>query len=202
MTFIDFEYANVCSPNGCYHSRWWTLKHIKHRTLNSWYNLIRGCISLHTRVCWCVCACSRLIAIVVECCKGLGLGLPCSPAFCGARFGALAFRAEQSPLSSLGLSSNIFSRFKIRYIQIEHIFTTLKRREKRVAMAQEPAAEKKPKSFEALTPELSSWILDFAQSSGFARTTPVQAMAIPLLMGNKDLVVEVSGLPIRRERHC
>jgi hypothetical protein len=59
-------------------------------------------------------------------------------------------------------------------------------------MAQEPAIEKKPKSFEALTPELSSWILDFAQSSGFARTTPVQAMAIPLLMGNKDLVVEVS----------
>jgi ATP-dependent RNA helicase DDX55/SPB4 len=61
-------------------------------------------------------------------------------------------------------------------------------------MAQEPAVEKKPKSFEALTPELSSWILDFAQSSGFARTTPVQAMAIPLLMGNKDLVVEVCGL--------
>jgi hypothetical protein len=61
-------------------------------------------------------------------------------------------------------------------------------------MAQEPAVEKKPKSFEALTPELSSWILDFAQSSGFARTTPVQAMAIPLLMGNKDLVVEVCAL--------
>ena len=61
-------------------------------------------------------------------------------------------------------------------------------------MAQEPATEKKPKSFEALTPELSSWILDFAQSSGFARTTPVQAMAIPLLMGNKDLVVEVGTI--------
>ena len=58
-------------------------------------------------------------------------------------------------------------------------------------MAQAPATEKKPKSFEALTPELSPWILDFAKSSGFARTTPVQAMAIPLLMGNKDLVVEV-----------
>jgi len=61
-------------------------------------------------------------------------------------------------------------------------------------MAQESATEKKPKSFEALTPELSSWILDFAQSSGFARTTPVQAMAIPLLMGNKDLVVEVGSI--------
>ncbi|CAK1357664.1 ATP-dependent rRNA helicase SPB4 [Cercospora beticola] len=58
-------------------------------------------------------------------------------------------------------------------------------------MAQDTAAEKKqPKSFEALTPELSQWILDFTTGMGFARTTPVQAMAIPLLMGNKDLVVE------------
>ncbi|KAF2169328.1 hypothetical protein M409DRAFT_20552 [Zasmidium cellare ATCC 36951] len=58
-------------------------------------------------------------------------------------------------------------------------------------MAPDPSIEKnKPKSFEALTPELSSWILDFTTSSGFTRTTPVQAMAIPLLMGNKDLVVE------------
>lgn len=58
-------------------------------------------------------------------------------------------------------------------------------------MAQDNATEKKqPKSFEALTPELSQWILDFTTGMGFARTTPVQAMAIPLLMGNKDLVVE------------
>jgi len=59
-------------------------------------------------------------------------------------------------------------------------------------MAQEAAGEKKqPKSFEALTPGLAEWILDFTHGMGFARTTPVQAMAIPLLMGNKDLVVEV-----------
>jgi ATP-dependent RNA helicase DDX55/SPB4 len=58
-------------------------------------------------------------------------------------------------------------------------------------MADDAIAKKQPKSFEALTPELSTWILDFANSMGFARTTPVQAMAIPLLMGNKDLVVEV-----------
>lgn len=58
--------------------------------------------------------------------------------------------------------------------------------------AQVSAEKKQPKSFEALTPELSAWILDFTRSMGFARTTPVQAMAIPLLMGNKDLVVEVS----------
>ncbi|USW48892.1 Putative ATP-dependent RNA helicase DEAD-box, Helicase superfamily 1/2, ATP-binding protein [Septoria linicola] len=58
-------------------------------------------------------------------------------------------------------------------------------------MAQDTGTEKKqPKSFEALTPELSQWILDFTTGMGFGRTTPVQAMAIPLLMGNKDLVVE------------
>nr|POE68862.1 atp-dependent rrna helicase spb4 [Quercus suber] len=56
--------------------------------------------------------------------------------------------------------------------------------------ASEASAKKQPKSFEALTPELAEWILDFTHSMGFARTTPVQAMAIPLLMGNKDLVVE------------
>ena len=50
---------------------------------------------------------------------------------------------------------------------------------------------KQAKSFEALTPELSSWILDYTRGMDFTRTTPVQSMAIPLLMGNKDLVVEV-----------
>lgn len=62
-------------------------------------------------------------------------------------------------------------------------------------MAQDTKApEKRPKTFEALTPELSSWILDYTRSMNFMRTTPVQGMAIPLLMGNKDLVVEVSRL--------
>ncbi|EMD01145.1 hypothetical protein BAUCODRAFT_60935 [Baudoinia panamericana UAMH 10762] len=49
---------------------------------------------------------------------------------------------------------------------------------------------KRPKSFEALTPSLADWILDYTHSMSFQRTTPVQAMAIPLLLGNKDLVVE------------
>lgn len=63
-------------------------------------------------------------------------------------------------------------------------------------MAQNTAEPKKqPKSFEALTPELSSWILDFTRGMNFSRTTPVQGMAIPLLMGNKDLVVEVFQAP-------
>lgn len=53
--------------------------------------------------------------------------------------------------------------------------------------------KKQSKSFEALTPELSTWILDYTRSMNFTRTTPVQSMAIPLLMGNKDLVVEVGA---------
>ena len=60
---------------------------------------------------------------------------------------------------------------------------------------QQASVDKKPKSFEALTPALAEWILDYTRSMGFARTTPVQAMAIPLLMGNKDLVVEVRSAP-------
>ena len=59
-------------------------------------------------------------------------------------------------------------------------------------MAQSTSEGKRlPKSFEALTPELSSWVLDYTRNMNFTRTTPVQGMAIPLLMGNKDLVVEV-----------
>ena len=105
--------------------------------------------------------------------------------------------AEQSPLEPQ--TSNIFSRsLRLEYFNIHTSALFCPETGPIFAdMAQEPATEKKPKSFEALTPELSSWILDFAQSSGFARTTPVQAMAIPLLMGNKDLVVEVSAI-----RHC
>ncbi|TKA64547.1 hypothetical protein B0A55_11909 [Friedmanniomyces simplex] len=57
-------------------------------------------------------------------------------------------------------------------------------------MAPDALEKKQPKSFEALTPALAEWILDYTRGTGFARTTPVQAMAIPLLMGNKDLVVE------------
>ena len=60
-----------------------------------------------------------------------------------------------------------------------------------------PTTKKQSKSFEALTPELSTWILDYTKAMNFPRTTPVQGMAIPLLMGNKDLVVEVRS-PKRR----
>ncbi|GAB7349371.1 hypothetical protein MBLNU459_g8497t1 [Dothideomycetes sp. NU459] len=46
------------------------------------------------------------------------------------------------------------------------------------------------RAWEALTPGLSEWILDAIASMGFQRMTPVQASAIPLFMGNKDVVVE------------
>jgi len=47
------------------------------------------------------------------------------------------------------------------------------------------------RAWEALTPGLSTWVLDAISSMGFQRMTPVQASAIPLFMGNKDVVVEV-----------
>ncbi|KAF1349810.1 ATP-dependent rRNA helicase SPB4 [Delphinella strobiligena] len=46
------------------------------------------------------------------------------------------------------------------------------------------------RAWEALTPGLSEWMLDAISSMGFQRMTPVQASAIPLFMGNKDVVVE------------
>lgn len=55
-------------------------------------------------------------------------------------------------------------------------------------------AEKHPsknlRSWEALTPPLSEWILDAVTSMGFSRMTPVQASTIPLFMAHKDVVVE------------
>lgn len=46
------------------------------------------------------------------------------------------------------------------------------------------------RAWEGLTPGLSEWILDAISTMGFQRMTPVQASAIPLFMGNKDVVVE------------
>ena len=49
----------------------------------------------------------------------------------------------------------------------------------------------KPRAWDALTPELTTWIIDAVSSMGFGQPTPVQASCIPLFMGNKDVVVEV-----------
>ncbi|KAG9189017.1 ATP-dependent rRNA helicase [Alternaria panax] len=46
------------------------------------------------------------------------------------------------------------------------------------------------RSFSALTPALSEWILEAVNSMGFVKTTPVQHAAIPMFMKNSDVVVE------------
>ncbi|PGG95269.1 ATP-dependent rRNA helicase SPB4 [Polytolypa hystricis UAMH7299] len=46
------------------------------------------------------------------------------------------------------------------------------------------------RAWDALTPPLSEWILDAISTMGHSRMTPVQASAIPLFMGHKDVVVE------------
>lgn len=46
------------------------------------------------------------------------------------------------------------------------------------------------RAWDALDPPLSEWVLDAVSTMGFARMTPVQASAIPLFMGHKDVVVE------------
>jgi ATP-dependent RNA helicase DDX55/SPB4 len=58
-------------------------------------------------------------------------------------------------------------------------------------MAPEPKADaQRRRQWDALTPGLSEWILDAIRAMGFTKTTPVQEAAIPLFMGNKDVVVE------------
>lgn len=58
-------------------------------------------------------------------------------------------------------------------------------------MLPKEAPKKDPRAWDALTPPLSEWVLDAINTMGFPRMTPVQASAIPLFMGNKDVVVEV-----------
>ncbi|KAI1878960.1 hypothetical protein JX265_003137 [Neoarthrinium moseri] len=50
--------------------------------------------------------------------------------------------------------------------------------------------KKDSRAWDALTPPLAEWILDYLSSSGFARMTPVQAAVIPLFSSSKDVVVE------------
>ncbi|KAL1638640.1 ATP-dependent rRNA helicase spb4 [Diplodia intermedia] len=53
-----------------------------------------------------------------------------------------------------------------------------------------PEKPKNPRAWDSLAPPLSEWVLDAVSSMGFERMTPVQASAIPLFMGYKDVVVE------------
>ncbi|KAF2193765.1 DEAD-domain-containing protein [Zopfia rhizophila CBS 207.26] len=59
-------------------------------------------------------------------------------------------------------------------------------------MAPESRSEalQRKRQWDALTPPLSEWILNAISFMGFTKTTPVQEAAIPLFMGNKDVVVE------------
>ncbi|KAK3321115.1 P-loop containing nucleoside triphosphate hydrolase protein [Cercophora scortea] len=58
-------------------------------------------------------------------------------------------------------------------------------------MALEPTRIKKaPRSWDALTPPLAQWILDYLSSSGFEHPTPVQKSCLEIFRGNKDVVVE------------
>lgn len=49
---------------------------------------------------------------------------------------------------------------------------------------------KPPRSWDALTPPLAQWILDYLASNGFTQPTPVQKSCLELFRGNKDVVVE------------
>ncbi|KAK1836049.1 hypothetical protein QBC39DRAFT_422969 [Podospora conica] len=51
-------------------------------------------------------------------------------------------------------------------------------------------ARKAPRSWDALTPPLAQWILDYMSSMGFANPTPVQKSCLEIFRGNKDVVVE------------
>ncbi|KAK8077294.1 DEAD-domain-containing protein [Apiospora saccharicola] len=51
-------------------------------------------------------------------------------------------------------------------------------------------AKKDVRAWDALTPPLADWILEYVSSSGFSRMTPVQAAVLPLFLTNKDVVVE------------
>ncbi|KAK1761071.1 hypothetical protein QBC47DRAFT_20932 [Echria macrotheca] len=51
-------------------------------------------------------------------------------------------------------------------------------------------ARKTPRSWDALTPSLAQWILDYLSSMGFAHPTPVQKSCLEIFRGNKDVVVE------------
>lgn len=59
-----------------------------------------------------------------------------------------------------------------------------------LSLTMAPEKPKNPRAWDALTAPLSEWILDAVSCMGFERMTPVQASAIPLFMGYKDVVVE------------
>ncbi|KAL2265245.1 hypothetical protein VTJ83DRAFT_6345 [Remersonia thermophila] len=57
-------------------------------------------------------------------------------------------------------------------------------------MAPEQTRRKAPRSWDALTPPLAQWILDYLSSMGYEQPTPVQKSCLDIFRGNKDVVVE------------
>ncbi|KAK4101924.1 DEAD-domain-containing protein [Parathielavia hyrcaniae] len=51
-------------------------------------------------------------------------------------------------------------------------------------------AKKAPRSWDALTPNLAQWVIDYLSSMGFEQPTPVQKSCLEIFRGNKDVVVE------------
>jgi superfamily II DNA/RNA helicase len=45
------------------------------------------------------------------------------------------------------------------------------------------------RAWDQMNPPLSGWVLDAISSMGFEKATPVQSNAVPLFLGNKDVVV-------------
>lgn len=54
----------------------------------------------------------------------------------------------------------------------------------------QPRVRKAPRSWDALTPSLAQWVLDYLASMGFEQPTPVQKSCLEIFGGNKDVVVE------------
>ncbi|KAL2155504.1 hypothetical protein VTH82DRAFT_246 [Thermothelomyces myriococcoides] len=50
--------------------------------------------------------------------------------------------------------------------------------------------KKAPRSWDAFTPSLPQWILDYLSSMGYEQPTPVQKSCLEIFRGNKDVVVE------------
>ena len=54
----------------------------------------------------------------------------------------------------------------------------------------QPRVRKAPRSWDALTPSLAQWVLDYLAAMGFEQPTPVQKSCLEIFRGNKDVVVE------------
>lgn len=64
------------------------------------------------------------------------------------------------------------------------------KRNKKAKVAEAAAPAQPERSWGAITPALSPWVLEALDSMNFERPTPVQSSTIPLFLANKDVVVE------------